>query len=345
MQSGAGSAFIATSVPATPQWERSSPGSSTALRTGTEAPQGTGNRERAAGTAQPPRERTIAAPRDKHDLPQRRLAACDTATVCPPWRPAPRSRLIPLFEARSDTQRRERPGPAGDLVPAGGNPRAALRRSTDSPPVGHHPLSRAAVTAVTSRGGASPQGAATPCGLTADPAHNRQPFAGRAQLALQTHSPSSPALRPTADVRALAAPASSTAHTLGRAHAPGASPTPSRLMRTPADRPLTGLPSGREAASLPAADARASDAARTAPTYSATATPAAGVSAAQGDVAASHPHRAPKPSTTRARVAHLPAETVGNEGASHTDLHSGLSAVSALSVGEGQVMFHPLQER
>lgn len=52
-----------------------------------------------------------------------------TATVCPPWRTVPKSRLTPLFEAASERQRCERPGLSGDLVPAGGLPRAAHRRS------------------------------------------------------------------------------------------------------------------------------------------------------------------------------------------------------------------------
>ena len=68
--------------------------------------------------------------------------------------------------------------------------------STSSPAAFRTPaagiaLSRAAVTAATSRGGSTPSaGIAQASGLTADPAHNRAPFAGRAQLASQTHPPS-----------------------------------------------------------------------------------------------------------------------------------------------------------
>ena len=157
-----------------------------------------------------------------------------TVAACSPWLAVTGSAALNP-SARSDTQRRERPGPSGELVPAEGQPRAARRRSARTASNVTHSLSRAAVTAVTSRGGASPQGAATPreaerasshgliqlCrersrrlrgGLTADPAHNRKPIAGRAQLALQTHLPSSPALRPATDVRALTADASSLHH-------------------------------------------------------------------------------------------------------------------------------------
>ena len=105
-----------------------------------------------------------------------------------------------------------------------------------------------------------------------------------------------------ADARALTIPASSTASietALGRAHAPGASQTPSRLTRIPGDHPLTGLPSGREAGSLPAADARVGDVARIAEVCSAPATPEAGVSAAQGDAVTSDLQPAPTPAPPR----------------------------------------------
>jgi len=218
--------------------------------------------------------------------------------------PQPRETEIAAHRDRTDLP----PSPFAGAVP----PR---RRSLRVASIAAHPPSRAAVIGVTSRADASPQGAATPCGLTADPAHNRKPSAGQAQAGHADTPANQPALRPAADARALTAPAPSTVVTLGRAHAPGASPKPSRLTRTPGDRSLTGLPSGREVGSLPAAYARAGDSARIAHPFSAPATPAAGASAAQGGTATSHPRRAPTPSPiARARVAHLLAETVGKAG-------------------------------
>jgi hypothetical protein len=97
-------------------------------------------------------------------------------------------------------------------------------------------------------------------------------------------SPTSP--RPFAIFRALApsagAPRTATAVRATSATPPspalagGLSPTPSRLAPfTPGTRPLTGLPSDREAASLPSAELYASDAARIAGPCSAPATPTA----------------------------------------------------------------------
>jgi hypothetical protein len=280
--------------------------------------------------------------RDNHaQQPSTPLAAAcatdssQTATVCPPWRTVPRSRLIPLFEAGSNTQRRERPGPSGDLVPDGGQPRAAHRRSTDSPPVGRHLLSRAAVTAVTSRGGASPQGAATPCGLKADPAHNRTPFAGRAQLALQTHLPSSPALRPTTNVeRTPTTPGSRTAsseHAPSPALAPGLSPTPSRLTRSALSaRPVE--PAHQEQVARPVAQGDRSDAARIADVCSAPATPAAGVSAAQGVATAPHPTQ-----TSAAPLATYLQIGVRRGGAPHQPARRSRPASASLSSQPGRM--------
>jgi hypothetical protein len=172
----------------------------------------------------------------------------------------------------SDTRRCERHGPSGALSLAGRDrPRAARHRPSSA----SHPLSRAAVIGVTSHADAT----ATPRGLTADPAHNVPPSAGQAQACL-------------ADIPAKRLPFAASARTIGvatgiTAHlssltppspalAPGASPQPSRL--TPSTLgacPLTGLPSDREAASLPGATARGSDAARIAHPCSAPATPEA----------------------------------------------------------------------
>ena len=81
----------------------------------------------------------IAAPRDNHAEPPSTAlaAACATdlphpATASFPWQTVPRSRLLSLCEAASDTGRREWPGPSGELVPAGTRPRAARRRPAAS---------------------------------------------------------------------------------------------------------------------------------------------------------------------------------------------------------------------
>jgi hypothetical protein len=170
-------------------------------------------------------------------------------------------------------------------------------------------LSRAAVIGVTSHADKSRHGSQTPRGLTADPAHNRLRSAGSgaARLAdLPALSPSTPG-----DLTGTLAPLSSL--TPGRAHAPGLSPTPSRL--TPSAlgaRPLSGPPSGREAASLPVAEAQASDAARIAVPCSAPATPeAAGESATRSD--------APHPATASGTTAHSPS-------LHHPQLHPAVSA-------------------
>ena len=176
---------------------------------------------------------------------------------------------------------------------------------------GPSPLSRAAVIGVTSHAGKSRHGSQTPRGLTADPAHNRPRSAGsgaarhadlHAAVAVSA-SHSVPASRTTANAAGPLAP--------GRAHAPGLSPQPSRLTPSTLDaRPLTGLRAtasrslessglplrpaaaapavatgvGREAASLPAAEAKASDSARIVAPCSAPATPeAAGASATRSD--------------------------------------------------------------
>jgi hypothetical protein len=198
----------------------------------------------------------------------------ELATPCFPWQETPRSPTPGSATRRSARGHRGFPCL---------RPRAARRTDLTA---GHLQSSRAAVTAATSRGGSTPSaGSAQASGLTADPAHNRPPFAGRAQLASQTHMPLTPTPRLTAEARATAAPAPGTATPTapGRAHAPVASPQPSRL--TPSSsgvRPLNGLPFGREAASLPAAGAATGDAARIAAPCSAPATPEAGASAAQG---------------------------------------------------------------
>ena len=144
------------------------------LGTAVQDGQGTTHRERAPGKGLTGQGRGIAAKRDSTDFSQ-------TVTVCPPWRTVPRS---PFPLSGSDTQQRERVRAHRTLSQS--RPRPARRRSiTDlAATAGLRPLSRAAVTAVTSRGGASPQGAATPRGLTADPAHNRTSSAGQAQACL-----------------------------------------------------------------------------------------------------------------------------------------------------------------
>jgi hypothetical protein len=140
----------------------------------------------------------IAAPRDIAPQPSTPLAAaCATDLPQPaaasfPWRPAPRSRLIPLFEARSDTQRRERPGPSGELVPAEGQPRAARRRSSSKPRRSHPQGSRRLRPSIASA-------------LTATAADNPTRSAGRAAHALTPDHPTpSDASRP-ADLHASSA--------------------------------------------------------------------------------------------------------------------------------------------
>lgn len=139
--------------------------------TGTEPP-GRGSQGKGRGiavirdsrdtAAQPPSTALAAA--CAPDLPQPAAASI-------PWRPAPRSGLIPLFEAASDTQRRERPGPSGDLVPAKGQPRAARRRFARLTGLTHlHPLRRGAVIGVTSRADKSSQSSQTPSRVDGDPA-------------------------------------------------------------------------------------------------------------------------------------------------------------------------------
>ena len=254
----------------------------------------------------------------------------------------------------SHTHRRERPGPSGDLVPAG-RPRAARRRPVHLAGSARHlhPLRRGAVTGASNRAGKDPRGPQTPSRVDGDPAAQSHEVCGSgAARHADLHASSAVSAPHPASAARTTTPVSSTAPTADltaaphSALAPGLSPQPSRLTPSaPSARPVDPAHQGQDRAARPGAQGDRSDAARIATPCSAPATPAATVSAAQGDATASYPSRAPKPSTTAARVAHLPAKRVGNEGASHTDLHSGLSAVSALSVGEGQVMFHPLQER
>jgi hypothetical protein len=54
-----------------------------------------------------------------------------TVTACFPWLAVTGAPALNPLSPRSDTQRRERPGSSGDLVPAGGpQPRAARRLAT-----------------------------------------------------------------------------------------------------------------------------------------------------------------------------------------------------------------------
>jgi len=64
----------------------------------------------------------------------------EAATVCPPWHDAPRAAVS--ASAAPTPERRERPRLPGTLVPAGGQPRAARRRSTHLTDSAHrlHPL-------------------------------------------------------------------------------------------------------------------------------------------------------------------------------------------------------------
>ena len=102
--------------------------------------------------------------------------------------------------------------------------------------------------------------------------------------------------------------------------APGRSPTPSRLTHTPGARPLTGLPSGREAGELQVTSARPSAAARIGELCSAPATPEA---ACEGGAQSSGGGTNPVRSST--------ALTAGTtEGAPGTTAHaSSLSALTA----------------
>jgi len=178
--------------------------------------------------------------RDKTDFPR-------TAAACPPWPMAPRSGLTPLFEAASDTQRRERPGPSGHLVPAEGQLWAARRRSTHIAPAasdsagptsGIPPLGRSAVTALTSSGRLDPEHGER---VDGDPA-------------AQFHAICGPGAARLADLHASSAvspphPASASRTTTSASHsatpapipafAPGHSPQPSRL--TPC-APATATP-------------------------------------------------------------------------------------------------------
>ena len=116
-------------------------------------------------------ERRIAPTRDMTRL-QDRPGDPAAVAACPPWLEAPRS---PTSDRSlgSDTRRRERPGPSGDLSLAGGiRPRAARRRSAAS-----CTTSSSGRGAVTRQGAAS---AASPQGLTATAAHNVSRSAGRA---------------------------------------------------------------------------------------------------------------------------------------------------------------------
>jgi hypothetical protein len=107
------------------------------------------------------------APRRDHDFGG--IAASSVSPSSP--QPAP----LALPGERSRTSGAGGPQRPGSFP--GSRAWAARGRSTPSAPA---TPSRAAVTAVTSHGGASPQGAASPCGLTADPAHNPPRSAGRA---------------------------------------------------------------------------------------------------------------------------------------------------------------------
>ena len=102
--------------------------------------------------------------------------------------------------AAPDTQRRERPGSPGALVPAGGQPRAARRRSPHL-----RPLRRGAVIAATTRGGSAPsEGLAAASGLTATPPDNRQRSAGRVAHARTVDHLAAPGAPRPADLPATA---------------------------------------------------------------------------------------------------------------------------------------------
>ena len=96
-----------------------------------------------------------------------------------PWLAATGATALNPLTPCSDTQRRERPGPSGALVPAGIRPRAARRRAIPSSSAIASPLatpqSRAAVTSAQSRGAL-----ASPKGLTASAAHHEPRSAGDA---------------------------------------------------------------------------------------------------------------------------------------------------------------------
>ncbi len=187
------------------------PISITPLRTGSEPPQhAESSRDGPPGSGRQRKGRGIAVTSTTASCTGVRRAAprgaqTSTAAACFPWR---RRRERGPPRRRSDTQRRERPGPSGNLVPPEGQPRAARRR----------PAAEATTTFSIA---------------AARIAHLPAESVGNEGVA------SSPGL------------------------APGASPKPSRLtLIVPAARPLTGLPSGREAAELPAAADECSDAAR-----------------------------------------------------------------------------------
>jgi len=143
-------------------------------------------------------------------------AACATdlpqpAAASSPWRTAPRGRLIPLFEARSDKGRRERPGSPDHPVPVGrARPRAARRRSSAKPRRSHP------------QGAQRGRGAQPPSALTATAAHNPARSAGRAAHArTPAHLTRSDTPRPAdlpaeaVDARALAATSRRTTATAG----------------------------------------------------------------------------------------------------------------------------------
>jgi hypothetical protein len=224
------------------------------------------------------RDHVTTAPRTASRLADRHAAGARASGPRPHTglRPVVAARRSPTAAAAGSSSRRA-PAPLV-LAPA----------SSGIPTPDPSPLSRAAVIGVTSHADKSRHGSQTPRGLTADPAHNRPRSAG------------SGAARPADLPAAVAVSAPHTAAAPGTlaplssltppspALAPGPSPIPSRLtLSVLGARPLTGLPLGREAASLPAAEAQASDAARIAAACSASATPeAAGASATRSD--ASH---------------------------------------------------------
>jgi hypothetical protein len=101
------------------------------------------------------------------------------------------SRAIPFRTQTAPDPRASQPGAAGSILQSHLG-FAGLAHSgvpaTPATPVATN-SGRAAVIVATIRGDASPQGAATPRGFTADPAHNRPPSAGRAQPVSQTYPP------------------------------------------------------------------------------------------------------------------------------------------------------------
>ena len=166
------------------------------------------------------------------DLPQ-------PATAGLPWQTVPRSRLLPLCKAASDTGRRERPGPPGGLSLAGARPRAARRRSSVSSPTIASPLA-----IPLSRARSHPQGAqARPSDSErldggAAP-HNRARSAGRAALLAPTDHRTAPgAPRPTD----LPAKAVSVPHDASAPRTPAPAPHNRDAPRTTTPAPSPGAP-------------------------------------------------------------------------------------------------------